>query len=191
MVVVWWWYRRCVDGGSLSTNHHARASDSGGRTPGSQRPRHPFPAQMAGVNPWPCACAHGQKNNSSGNTWIAYKTVRYSGLVEIKSKFQVRPAQERYSKIRAPPSQEILPKEPTLAQAMYPLSSEALPTKSRPRDPRSISTRKNVKFQEFASAPTGMSTTVKRTATAAPPPKKRFSALSQASVVAHNRARQT
>ena len=28
----------------------------------SRRPRHPFPALMAGGNPWPCTCVHGQKN---------------------------------------------------------------------------------------------------------------------------------
>ena len=30
----------------------------------SRRPRHPFPALMAGGQPWPCACAHGPKNSS-------------------------------------------------------------------------------------------------------------------------------
>ena len=39
----WWWCRRCVDGRSLSINHHARASNTGGRTPGSQTPVSPTP----------------------------------------------------------------------------------------------------------------------------------------------------
>ena len=30
----------------------------------SRRPRHPFPALMAGVSPWPCACAHGPKKST-------------------------------------------------------------------------------------------------------------------------------
>ena len=45
--------------------------NSGGRTPASQdsrRPRHPFPAVMAGVKPWPCPCAQGPTNSNKIHT---------------------------------------------------------------------------------------------------------------------------
>ena len=47
----WWWYDVCVSP-YASTKH---APSLGARLPGrnSQRPRHPFPALMAGVNPGP------------------------------------------------------------------------------------------------------------------------------------------
>ena len=36
-----WWCRRCVDERCLSITHHENASNSGGRSPGSQTPGDP------------------------------------------------------------------------------------------------------------------------------------------------------
>ena len=39
--VGWWWCRRCVDERCLTVTHHEHASNSGGRSPGSQTPGDP------------------------------------------------------------------------------------------------------------------------------------------------------
>ena len=62
MVVQTMLYDMCVSPYTPMSMHLIRVAERLGAS--SRRPRHPFPALMAGVKPWPCACAQGPTNKS-------------------------------------------------------------------------------------------------------------------------------
>ena len=131
-----------ADGKYLSMNHHARAINLGGRTPGSKLPASPPPLLRpnGGGQPWPCACAQ-----SPTKTRAQHLSLNTTGMSTTRSKKRAATVGSRLSPNTAhelqdlynprrppqgpsPPSWRNSVKNPSrsgLTECMYPQSNQA------------------------------------------------------------------